>query len=541
MPPDAGTRRLEPRLRVYLDVFRRRKGMVLLCVVLLVGATLVLSFLQTPVYEAKAEVLVRVTNNDSASDPAAGQRLDHARLVRTEIKILESPPVRDAVRRELATAPAVVASPAGQTDVINVRARSTDPKRAAAVANAYATSYIDLRRKSEVDAALAAVQQLQAKVSGLQTQIDALPGGPQRDALVSQQTLFKQKVDQLQVDAVLKTGGAQLVTNASEPTSPVKPRPVRNGVLALLVGLVVGTGLALLVDYLDDSVNTKEDLAGLAPDVPVLGLIPTVATWTSTDDAQVISLLDSTSRAAEAYRTLRTSVQFLLLEHSARTLQVTSASAGEGKTTTVANLGVALARAGLRVIIVCCDLRKPRVHDFFGLDNANGFTSVLLGKVPLTTALQSVPDQPRLSVLASGPVPPNPSELLSSKRTVEVLTSVQAECDIVLIDSPPVLPVTDGLVVSGRVDATLLVCAAESTTRKNAARAVELLRQVDAPLLGTVLNGVTAQAAYGDDPGYYRQPTSQPATNGKRASTKSRKDTTESPREAGAEPSSTQQ
>jgi len=172
---------------------------------------------------------------------------------------------------------------------------------------------------------------------------------------------------------------------------------------------------------------------------------------------------------------------------------------------------VALARAGQRVIIVCCDLRRPRIHEFFGLSNDSGFTSVLLGKVPLSAALQKVPGQARLSVMASGPLPPNPSELLSSKRTVEVITSLQAEADIVLIDSPPVLPVTDALVLSGRVDATILVCVSGATTRKDAARAVELLEQVDAPLVGTVLNGVSAANTYGYGGQYYRYQSDDPA------------------------------
>jgi non-specific protein-tyrosine kinase len=210
-----------------------------------------------------------------------------------------------------------------------------------------------------------------------------------------------------------------------------------------------------------------------------------------------VSIEDPTSPAAEAYRTLRTSIQFLGLEQPMRTLQVTSANPQEGKTTTLANLAVALARSGSTVAIVCCDLRRPRVHEFFGLENDVGFTSVLLGKVPLAGAVQEVPDQARLSLLASGPLPPNPSELLSSRRTVEVFGSLQAEYDFVLIDAPPVLPVTDALVLSGRVDATLLVAVAGATTRKEAARAVELLRQVDAPLVGAVLNGVDTEGSYG--------------------------------------------
>jgi non-specific protein-tyrosine kinase len=291
-------------------------------------------------------------------------------------------------------------------------------------------------------------------------------------------------------------GGANLLTAARAPSRPVKPTPVRNGILALGVGLALGTGLALLFELLDDSIKSKEDLERVVGPLPTLGLIPAIPSWRDREEAVVVSRSDPASPATEAYRTLRTNIQFMGLDHPMRTVQITSCNASEGKTTTIANLGVALARAGQRVIVVCCDLRRPRLNEFFGVPNAVGFTSVLLGDVPLSAALQPAPGEQRLVVLPSGPLPPNPSELLSSKRTIELITALQANSDVVLLDSPPVLPVTDAAVLAARVDATILVATARSTTRKEAARAAELLRQVDAPLVGTVLNGV------GDDSGY---------------------------------------
>jgi len=527
MSTDAGDRTSDLELRDYLRVFARRKGTIIFAVVVVVVAALAASFLQTPVYEGTAEVLLQARATESLFDPNTGQAVDKARVVQTEIKVLKGESVRDAVRKELGTAPKVSANAAGDTDVLEVRAQSTDAKRAATVANSYANAYIDFRRQQAVNDVLNAAKQIQDKVADLQRQMDGLDGqvnaapaanqgtvrqnlAGQKDALLQQQSLFKQKLDQLQVDAAIRTGGAQLVSRALVPTSPIKPTPVRNGALALVLGLLVGTGLAFLVEYLDDSIKTKDDFARITRDFPVIGLIPAVTDWKVTDEPQVVSLTDPKSPAAESYRALRTSIQFLALEKPMRTLQITSPGAQEGKTTTLCNLAVALARTGQRVIIVCCDLRRPRVHEFFGLENRIGFTSVLLGKVPLTAALQPVPDQTRLSVLASGPLPPNPSELLSSKRTIEVLTSLAAEADIVLVDSPPILPVTDALVLSGRVDATLLVCVAGATTRKDAARAVELLDQVDAPMVGAVLNGVTGEGAYGYGYGYYRYESQEP-------------------------------
>ncbi|MDQ3681377.1 MAG: polysaccharide biosynthesis tyrosine autokinase, partial [Actinomycetota bacterium] len=206
-----------------------------------------------------------------------------------------------------------------------------------------------------------------------------------------------------------------------------------------------------------------------------------------------VSLADPSSPAAEAYRTLRTSIKFLRLDTAVRLMQVTSPSAAEGKTSTVANLGVALAMAGQRVIVVCCDLRRPRLHESFGLDNTVGLTTVVVGEVALSDALQPVPGATGLRLLASGPLPPNPAELLSSRRGGDVLSALRDDADIVILDCPPLLPVTDAVVVSALVDATVVVTTANLTKRKELTRAIELLRQADAPLVGTVFNGVKAK------------------------------------------------
>lgn len=491
-------------LRDYVQVLRRRKGIIALAMVVVTVPSLVISLLQTPRYAGTAQLLLLPRTSETLFDPNSGVRSDPNREVQNEIRIVTSQPVRAIVRASLGSAPKVSATPDGPTDIIRVTATDVDPQRAAALANAYSTAYIEYRRKQAVDDVLAASEQVQSKISDLQRQIDAAPGGAPKDSLVQAQALFKQKLDQLQVDGALKRGGAQMVTPASVPSNPVSPEPVRTGVIALFLGLLLGLGVAFLREFLDDSVKSKDDFERVAPNVPVLGLIPVVGAWRGKETPYLVSLEDPTSPAAEAYRTLRTSIQFIGLEQPMRILQVTSANPQEGKTTTLANLAVALARSGSTVAVVCCDLRRPRVHEFFGLTNDVGFTSVLLGKVGLAGAMQAVPNQARLSLLASGPLPPNPSELLSSRRTVEVFGSLQAEYDIVLVDAPPVLPVTDALVLSGRVDATLLVAVAGATTRKEAGRAVELLRQVDAPLVGAVLNGVDSEGSYGYSYGNYR-------------------------------------
>jgi capsular exopolysaccharide synthesis family protein len=512
---------------------RRRKRVIALAVVVVVGVTLVFSYLQTPVYRASAKVLLQPSASDALFNPNTGQPTD-VNQVQTEIQVVASQPVQDKVRSQLGTAPAISAVPVGQTNVMEVRADSTSAAQAAKVANAYANAYIDVRRTQQVNDLLAAATQIKAKVADLQRQIDFLDGQAskappdqqasilsERDGLVTQQEAFNQKLNETDVESALQSGGAQLVAPATVPGTPIKPRPRRDGAIALVVGLLLGIGLAFLIERHDDSIKSQDDLerAGHGH-VTTLGLIPAVSGWKNPEEERVVSLLDPRSPTTEAYRALRTSIQFLGLDHPVHVLQITSPSASEGKTTTLANLGVALASTGRRVVLISSDLRRPRIDRFFGLNGNHdnlGLTSVILGEVPLAAALQRVPNVDGLSILASGPSPPNPSELLGSARAAEVIAALRDDFDMVLLDSPPVLPVTDAAVLSAQADATLLVATAGKTRRRDFGRAVELLRQVEAPLVGSVLNGVSTASGYGYGYGYYRY---EYAEDGARAATR---------------------
>ncbi|MDQ4144935.1 MAG: polysaccharide biosynthesis tyrosine autokinase [Actinomycetota bacterium] len=528
------------QLRDYVSVLRRRRWILLLVTLLVVGSALVASLLQTPVYQARARLLLE--QSQSPFDVVPQWQPD---FVETEIQIVTSAPVQTEVRKRIGSAPPISAIAVGTTSVVELRAESTSPQRAATIANTYAEAYTDFRRQQAIDNLLTAGREIQSKIDALQKEIDELaarlaeipsctganppPSCAEREALqrdrdakISQISPFRQKLDQLQVDVSLKDGGSRLVSPATVPTEPIRPRPVRNGLLALGIGLVLGVALAFLFEHLDDSIKTKEDLERQVPDVDVLAIIPMVVGWKK-GETLVVSRSEPSSPAAEAYRTLRTSLQFISVNRTVRTLQVTSPAASEGKSSTTANLAVAMARAGKQVIAVSCDLRRPRLHQFFGVSNTVGFTSVLLGEVSLGAAIQEAPNEPRLRVLASGPLPPNPSELLSSARAAELLSVLREHVDIVLIDCPPVLPVTDATVLADRVDATLLVVTAGSTTRKQVSRTVEILRQVNAPLIGAVLNGVSTEAAYGYAEYYYRYEPAPANGNGSRRGSKPRR------------------
>lgn len=513
------------KLRDYLAVLRRRRVTVATTLAVVVAASLMISFVQTPAFAAETVVLLRPRTSEQIFAPE-GQpqaRPDQGRAVDTELGVMKSRSVRQAVAEELGREPEVKIRSEGQTDLVTIQAESTDPGQAAHVANTYADVYIETRRQQLLADLQTAIDEVQAKIveiesaaeeplGDLDARIAATPAGAERqsleakrfeaaeslqDKIEAQQAPYVTQLNQLQLAAQLtQTGGAQVVSVAEVPRSPVRPVPLRNGAVALVLGMVLGLGLAFLREHLDESIVTKEDLQQAAGGRNVLALIPAVPGWKDSSVPQVVSVSEPGSVAAEAYRTLRTSVQFIGLDRPVKLVQFTSPSAGEGKTTTLANLAVALATAGQRVIVVCCDLRRPRVHEFFGLANTPGLTSVLLGQVPLTDALQSVPAEPGVALLASGPPPPNPSELLASPRTQDLLRLLRSEADIVLVDSPPMLPVTDGMVLAQVVDATILVATANVTTRKEVHRSVELLHQVEAPLVGTVLNGAAPESVY---------------------------------------------
>lgn len=511
-------------LRDYLRVLWVRKWVVVVATVVMVTAAYGFSARQDPVYQATAQFRVVPPVNPLVAEGSRGSQVSPE----TEIEVLQSAPVVQRVREKLGgTAPPITAESVSGTEFVKVTAESGDPESAAAIPNAYVDAYVDYRRQQTVDNLTPVRDQAQVRFDQVQNEINDLTEQlnrtspltqPQtyndlvdrRSAALNRQGPIRTEIDRLNTQInVGVTGGASEGTPAEVPKEPSKPKPVRNGLLALPVGLVFGIGLVFLFEYLDDSIKSKDDLQRATGALPVLGLIPSVP-WRDRAQAHVVSLENPGSPPSEAYRSLRTSVQFLGLDNPLRCLQITSASQGEGKTTTVTNLALMLARAGERgVVVVDCDLRRPRLHEFFDLPNDIGFTSVLLGEVPVSAAVKRFDDEPGLSVLVSGPIPSDPSELLASRRTAEVLASLRVDGGLVLLDTPPVLPVTDALVVSKWVDATLLVTSAGRTTRRQVQRTMELLTQIDAPLVGTVLNQApsgTSGYGYGYGSGSYYGP-----------------------------------
>lgn len=508
-------------LRIFLRILRRRLWVIVLVPALVTGAAYLSATRKTELYRSSAEILIARTEAETIFSSQLGTYVDPNRLLANQVRVIGSQEVATLASQRLGFSAGVGASASKTEDVITLSAVDREPQRVAAVVNAYADAYLMFRRSSS--AAQNAVVQAElrrqidpaeARLKELDDIVNRLPAASQdtvrnsqtneRQLLLGNLATQKAQLAQLQAAANVDKGGAQLLAPAAVPGTPFEPNPRRSAMLGLAVGIMLALGLALLLDYLDNRLRGKEDLERAGRGLPVVGVIPTLAGWRDRNGPRVAAIEEPASTCAEAYRSLRTALLFLSLDRSMSMFQLTSPATSEGKTTTLVNLAVVLARAGQRVVVVDCDLRRPRVHQFFDVEPVPGFTSVLMGEVSLSQALVAVPGVRGLRLLPAGPVPPNPSELLASRRTSEILAALKGQADIVLVDSPPVLPVSDATVLSSSVDGTIVVASSNVTQRRQLARALELLRQVEASVIGTVLNQAKVGGVYGYY-GYRRQ------------------------------------
>ncbi|MDQ6785707.1 MAG: polysaccharide biosynthesis tyrosine autokinase [Acidobacteriota bacterium] len=311
----------------------------------------------------------------------------------------------------------------------------------------------------------------------------------------------KQKGLELEVTSS-KPDNLTISNRAQKPGGPIGPNRSRNILIAFLISLSAGIGLAFLLDYLDDSVRTSDDI-GRYLGLPTLALIPhqssgdkrklNIAAGKSGDSNSslaLVSLRDNRSAIAEAYRHLRTSLLFSSAGKPPQTILVTSSQPSEGKTTTAINTAITLAQAGADVVIIDCDLRRPRLHSHFGLENGNGLTNYLSGEKNTDNLLKPYAGLPKLKVITSGPIPPNPAELLSSGEMKNLLQFLKGNYKHVIIDSPPAISFTDAAILSTLVDGVILVAMAGKSSMHLIRRFKQRLGTIGARIYGVVLNGV---------------------------------------------------
>jgi capsular exopolysaccharide synthesis family protein len=509
---------VENELKRYGAILWHWVWLMVVGVVLGAGAAYTSSRLTTPVYAASTTLLI----NEA---PSSGKTTDYASILTSErlaqtysvmmtkrpvmtevVKTLSLDSSRDNVAR-LATRVSV--NLVRDTQLVVLQVEDEDPELATSLANAIPVEFArqnlaqQVERYADSKANLAKeIETLKQQIITKQNEINALgtEKTPAKDAelsrLQSELTQLRQSsasllqsYENIRLIEAQSTSNIVVVEKAQTPIAPVRPRTLQNTLLGAIAGLLLATGLVFLIEYLDDRVRSPEQIDKVLK-LPVVGLIARMATSRVKGHADLIAVREPRSPIVEAFRALRTNIQFAGVDQPIRTLLVSSAVPSEGKSTVAANLAVVMAQSGLKVALVDCDLRRPTVHKQFNLPNRAGLTDVMLHDSSQWNGVMQPTGVNNLSVVLSGSLPPNPSELLGSKRMKQFLAHLHQACDMVIIDAPPLLPVTDALVLAPLTDGVVLVIDYGATRIGEAVQSKTQLEQSGARLLGVVMNKI---------------------------------------------------
>jgi capsular exopolysaccharide synthesis family protein len=482
LAPDRGTVSTVSPFQLLLVLWRRK---LIVIVALLVSLVVALGFsLRSPKqYSSSAQLLFR--------EPGFAQALfgnglfqngpeEPQRTTQTNIDVVTSLSVAANAQRQLHTTESresllksVSVQPSSNANIAIIKATRSSPRGAAAVANAFAAGYIVYRR--ETDRALVA-------------QAEELVNQSLRTATAAEKPKLEDSLRQLRVLRSLQTGNGEIIAVAQPNGVPVSPKPARDALFGGLLGLLLGCGLALAVDFLDRRLKTIDDVERAYDGYPVIASIPHAPAPVAGSGAVQLS-----GPVGEAYRMLRENLRFFDPSGDARCFLVTSAEESEGKSTVAVNLAFALAAVGRRVVLVEADMRRPTAAGVLGVSaRAPGLSDLLISRSPLDDYLIAVPDEPKLLVLPSGRMPPNSADLLSSGRMSEVISAVQESAEIVILDSPPLLPVADTRVLMRmpEIDGVIVVSRAGISQRDRVQAARRILEQSGRRIFGLVVTGV---------------------------------------------------
>jgi polysaccharide biosynthesis transport protein len=524
----------------YLEVLRKWFWLIVLAVALSAGSGFIASLLAVPVYRTTTTIMVGQSINDpnpNANDFYAGEQ-----LAQTYVQLLARESILSATINTLglnqnwqSLRSQVAASPVSNTQLINISVLDTSPERAKAIANEIARQLIlqspttpSPEEQARLDFIRSQLPEIESRISNEAAKVDQLDqviagatSARQIQDAQQRQTVIQSQISQLQSTHALLLASLQtdsvnylsIVDPAETPTSPVSPNVPLNTLLAMAIGLSLSVGAAFLLEYLDDTIRSPEEVRQLLG-APMLAAISELTTHEYND--QLITQSEPRSPITESYRALRTNLQFLAVDTPLKTILITSSAPGEGKSVTSSNLAVVFAQAGKSVLLVDADLRRPVSHKIFGLKNRIGLTTWLVGQEvgtepgidPEATATGQSrrtlnnyfqpSGVPHLSVMCSGSLPPNPAELLGSNRMHDFLQEAGRTFDVVIVDSPPCVTVTDAVVLSQWVNGVLLVIDGQSTHRQSIARARENLASAGGRLLGAVVNRFDVRGS-----GYY--------------------------------------
>jgi capsular exopolysaccharide synthesis family protein len=495
----------------YLRVLKRGAWIILLCTVATVAAAAFASARQQSLYQSTADVFLSFQNLAATLSNVQLPSIDPVREAATQADLARTPVVAErALRRAglggrdpgyLLDASSVSAVP--NVNLLKFSVTNPDPELAARLATAYARAYTKYRRNLDTAAIVSARKELSERLG------EFTPRQRQSSAY----TNLVEKQQELLTLERLQSSNALLVREASGAVQ-VQPHPVRNSILGGLLGLVVGIGFAFLADALNTRVRSVKEIQEQL-DLPLLGRLPEPPRKLRSND-QLIMLADPESDRAEAFRILATNIDFVNLDRAAKSIMISSAGRAEGKSTTAANLAVTFARAGRRVIVVDQDLRLPSLDRFFGIQDRPGLTHVMLGRLPLEDALVPIPvidSDSRapsgngtiggvLQALPAGALPPNPSEFARSPVLAEILRRLEELADIVIVDAPPLLGLSDSVALTASVDALIVVTKLSTARRPVLAELHRVLETTPVVKLGVAVTGVPVDQSYGYGYGY---------------------------------------
>jgi non-specific protein-tyrosine kinase len=547
----------------YLNIVRKWIWLVVLATVLAAGASLVASLFAVPIYRTTTTLIVsQVTQS---RDPSAGDIFASQQLAQTYVQLITREPILNGAIQTLglrqdwqALRGQVSARPVEGTQLLEISVLDTSPERAKIIADEIARQLIlqspttpspeEQERLAFVQGQLpeleAKIQSARDRIAALDTVIATASSGRQIQAAQQEQQGLQQQINAWQstygqLVSALDQGSLNylsIIEPASVPRRPVSPNIPLNVGLAAAVGLSLSISAAFLLEYLDDTIRSPEEVQSILG-APVLAGVGRIDG--EEYPAKLVAHREPRSPLTEAYRALRTNLQFSTLDTRLRIILVTSPGPGEGKSITASNLAVVLAQAGMSVALVDADLRRPVMHRIFGLKNHVGLTTWLVSQESEARALagprvwaETAPDAtpsldgflqasevPGLRVMTSGSLPPNPAEVLGSARMRQFLEDLAQIADIVIVDSPPCVTVTDAVIMSRWTDGVLLVLDSQTTHRQGAKRARENLQAVGSKILGVVINrldsGSSGYYYYAYYSPYYYQSDGKGSPNGK--------------------------
>ncbi|MFO7681923.1 MAG: polysaccharide biosynthesis tyrosine autokinase [Chloroflexota bacterium] len=504
-------------LKSYLEILRRWAWLVIAGCIIAGLSAFYISKTQEPVYRATAQLLV--LEGGSSVDAEYNSLLLSERLASSYAERLMSYDVLSGAIKtlNLETDPADVVEDIqvqliGNTQLISLSVDHTDPRVARDLANeipeifAQKNSAQQLDRFSNIKNSLEdELKQMQVEIAAaesvLQSEINSAEPNKavmerESDHLLRLRETYNRllrSLEDIRIAEVKSLNNLIIDEYARLPEEPIRPRVLANTLLAVVVGGMTALGVVFLIEYLDDSVKTAADIEAVTG-LSTLGMLQQLKVHHASDT--LVVELEPRSPAAEAYRQIRTNLQFTSVDKPSGTFLITSANMGEGKTTVAINLAVALAQAGKRVLLVDTDMRRPMLHTLLAVDGSLGLSNMIVRGREDERFIQGTMI-PNLRVMTAGRLPPNPAELLGSERMREVLLWLKQQADFVVFDSPPVLAVTDSVVLSRLVDTTLFVACMGQTRLADVETAVSQIQAVDSAIAGVILNKVKANGRYG--------------------------------------------